>query len=194
MDSEDQIERVLGVQWNPGPDVLEFGLNSPISLTDVTKRTLLGFIMKLFDPLGLLTPITVKMKILMRKLWSCYPRLQWDDILPIEIQRQWTKIIDDLNQSGRVVFNRSITPQQAEGSPVLVVFSDGSTEAYGAVAYVRWKLKNGGYSAKIVAARSRMAPVKTVDIVRIELCGAVLSSRLRATIEKEINIKFERVI
>ena len=42
-------------------------------------------------------------------------------------------------------------------------------------------------------AKCRIAPLKTIDIVRLELCGAVVSKRLRSYIEKEMQLQFERV-
>ena len=75
-----------------------------------------------------------------------------------------------------------------------MIFSDGSPQAYGAVAYCRWKVKSGGYKSKIIAAKSRIAPLKVINIVRLELCGAVVSKRLREFVCKEVHLKFERVI
>jgi len=187
-------ERVLGVQWDPGPDMLEFEIHWPLQPTPITKRVMLSVIMRVFDPLGLLTPVTVRLKMMMRKAWSCDPKVGWDDMLPREIQTEWMRLVHELDQTKYIAFRRSVTPYGTQGKPVLVVFSDGSIDAYGAVAYARWKLESGEFCARIIAARSRMAPLKTLDIVRIELCGAVLSSRLRATIEKEMNMEFDKVI
>ena len=44
-----------------------------------------------------------------------------------------------------------------------------------------------------MAAKSRMAPLKTLDIVRIELCGAVIGKRVRELLEKEIKVNIEKV-
>ena len=91
-------------------------------------------------------------------------------------------------------FKRAIWPNDAVDDPILVLFSDGSTEAYGAAAYARWKLLDGSYSARLIAAKSRLAPLKIVHIVRLELCGAVLSKRLRYTIMNEMNITWKEVL
>ena len=45
----------------------------------------------------------------------------------------------------QVKIPRSLTPKDPKGLPMLVVFSVGSSKAYGAVAYIRWKVE-GGYS------------------------------------------------
>ena len=47
-----------------------------------TKRNVLSKINSIFDPLGLVSPLTVKAKILMRKIWMIEPKLGWDDKLP----------------------------------------------------------------------------------------------------------------
>ena len=78
-------------------------------------------------------------------------------------------------------------------SPVLVIFSDGSKDAYSTVAYVRWKTPDG-FEANLIAGKSRIAPLRILDIVRLELCGAVLNSRLYSYIVHELNeIQFEGV-
>ena len=46
----------------------------------LTKRCLIQFIPSIFDPLGLLNPVIVKLKILFQDV-SC-EKFSWDDILP----------------------------------------------------------------------------------------------------------------
>ena len=187
--TNEEKERVLGIQLNPGMDVLELEMHLNLPTASVTKRMMLSVMMKIFDPLGLLTALKVRLKMLMRKVWGLEKKLQWDDYLPEILQREWREIVEELSQSKKIVFPRSIYPLNARGDPVLVMFSDGSIDAFGAVAYVRWELEDCGFEARIVAAKARMAPLKTIDIVRLELCGALLSARLRATIEKELNFQ-----
>ena len=68
---------------------------------------------------------------------------------------------------------------------VFWLLSDGSKDAYGVAAYVRW-LTPEGYESRLLAAKSRIAPLKIIDVVRLELCGAVLNSRLYYFIRKEM--------
>ena len=74
-----------------------------------------------------------------------------------------------------------------------VIFSDGSENPYGVVAYARWQTIDG-FVSRMIEAKSRIVPLKTLDIVRIELCGAVLSKRLREKIQRSIKLEFEEVI
>jgi hypothetical protein len=62
--------KALGITWNPVKDVFLFILNQKIDLNDVkTKRTLLGAISKVFDPLGLVSPFVITAKLIMQDLW-----------------------------------------------------------------------------------------------------------------------------
>ena len=75
----------------------------------------------------------------------------------------------------------------------MVVFSDGSGEAYGTAAYARWRIPDQPYESHLIAAKNRIAPIKTVDIVRLELSGAVLGKRLRSFMQEELRYSFEKV-
>ena len=58
---------------------------------------------------------------------------------------------------------------------------------------IRWKTDEG-YTSNLLAAKSRIAPLKIIDVVRLELCGAVLQSRLYGFIVAEMpEMKFERI-
>ena len=45
----------------------------------VTKRQILSATSSIYDPLGLVTPITVKAKMILRKTWATSPKIGWDD-------------------------------------------------------------------------------------------------------------------
>ena len=81
-------------------------------------------------------------------------------------------------------------PKDAVGDPDLIMFSDGSDEAYGTCAYVRWNLANGKFGSVLVAAKSRVNPVRKITSVRAELNGALLSKRPGSFIKKESRLNF----
>ena len=195
-DGDTVTEGVLGMRW----EVKEYVLKCSRSATrsnyhsTATKRSILSAVNSVYDPVGFLTPFTVKTKILLRKIWSHEPPIDWDDDLPTHIAKQWEEIRAEFEEIKNVAFRRPIIPAGAQEDPMLVLFSDGSEQAYAAAAYIRWKVGDQAFVARLAVAKSRMAPVKTIDIVRIELCGAVLSKRLRCMIEKEMTLKFKKVV
>ena len=192
---ENEMGKVLGMEWETEEDVIQFRLCSLGDAEETTKRACLSTICRFYDPVGLLTPVTISAKIILRKIWAQNPKIDWDSPLPNEIQREWSSFRESLQHVRSLKFNRSIKPENALKSqpPILVIFSDGSKDAYGSVAYVRWKTSTG-YDSSILVAKSRVAPLRIVDIVRLELCGAVLNTRLYTFIVNEIrDIKFEKV-
>ena len=204
-------QKVLGTVWNPdgdqfgfkvclnfspkirkrrsGPDLTADDLPSQIPAA-LTKREILSQVNGMFDPLGLATPITVKAKILMRKFNTeeKLNQLGWDSEIDEDSRMQWVQLFSEFYKLQGWVFPRCSKPPGTKGDPVIIFFSDASERAYGACVYVRYELTDGGFEARLLISKSRLAPVKQLSIVRLELCGALLSSRLKDTIEKEMRI------
>ena len=76
----------------------------------------------------------------------------------------------------------------------MVLFSDGSNFAFGACAYIRWETAWGTFFAKLLMAKNRFAPTGQLTMRRLELCGAVLSARLREKIVNCLGFSFEKII
>lgn len=91
-----------------------------------------------------------------------------------------------------IVFKRSIRPGDAIEDPTLVMFSDGSHESFGTCAIARWRLSNGKYESHLIAAKGRTAPVKKISVVRLELNGVLMRTRLSNFIKEESRPKFEK--
>ncbi|XP_060570545.1 uncharacterized protein LOC132728870 [Ruditapes philippinarum] len=66
----DKITKILGMRWNTETDMLTFQ-QTYIPVTDTTtKREILRQTSKIFDPLGLLSPVTVRAKIILQQIWE----------------------------------------------------------------------------------------------------------------------------
>ena len=99
-ETENQLEKcqqraedtkVLGIKWDRMKDEFVFNLESIIAVSSEvpTKRDLLSTIASLFDPLGILSPCTVKLKMLFQK--ATKDSKEWDAVLNEEIQKEWLK-------------------------------------------------------------------------------------------------------
>ena len=53
----------------------------------LTKRIVLSIAAKVFDPLGLLEPFTVRAKMMLKELWK--QKVSWDSQLPEELKLHW---------------------------------------------------------------------------------------------------------
>ena len=209
---DDTDQKVLGVAWNKDTDTLHFKVkinfsakrrngfcgpdvqkdniyqSLPVSLT---KRMVLSQINKIYDPLGLVTPVTVSAKILMRKLWiGELKSLGWDGPLPTDVRREWLDLFAELFNLETVEFQRCVRPPCAIGKPGLIVLSDGAEEAFGTCAYIRWQISDNSFSSQLLGSKCRVSPLKKITIVRLELSGAVLSTRFAKFIQEEMRIEF----
>ncbi|GFW09369.1 uncharacterized protein TNCV_2066271 [Trichonephila clavipes] len=83
-----ESSKVLGLFWNSSNDT--FGFQPSLELTPpLTKRRILSESSKIFDPLGLLSPCTVFMKIFYQKLWLT--KTDWDSPIPQQLTEEWLK-------------------------------------------------------------------------------------------------------
>ena len=64
-------------------------------------------------------------------------------------------------------------------------FSDASQQAFAAVVYLRWIYEDGHIAVKLVASKTKVTPTKKQSIPRLELLGALILTRLVATMTKE---------
>ena len=87
--SEKEPLKALGIGWNTLTDCFEFHVprNQFLLHKRKTKRSMLSDASKMFDPMGILSPYTIRSKVLFQPLWS--RGLQWDENLPEDIKQQW---------------------------------------------------------------------------------------------------------
>ncbi|XP_078494000.1 uncharacterized protein LOC144749516, partial [Ciona intestinalis] len=72
-------------------------------------------------------------------------------------------------------------------------FCDASESGYGASAYLRVSCE-GVLSCKLVAGKSRVAPLKSLTIPRLELCAAVVGVKLARLIVDELGYELSRIV
>ena len=93
-ENNEKCHRVLGVHWKKSADRLsqkkpsEFDNNG----NNYSIRKLLSLIACLFDPLGIIAPLVITLKINLQDVWK--EGLAWDDPLPLEERILIQKWID----------------------------------------------------------------------------------------------------
>ena len=98
---KEELPRVLGLAWNTRSDKFVFsfdGLTCYLTEESVTKRIVLSSIAKVYDPLGLLSPITTVLKILFQTICK-NKNITWDDVLEDETAKSWKCALTDMKET-----------------------------------------------------------------------------------------------
>ena len=186
--SPDTEGRVLGVKWNMFHD--EFRFEFDVSVEGVmTRRRMLSLTASMFDPLGLISPILLKGKILLQEATAL--KLPWDDEIPSEIQRDWNLWISNLLSLSDLRIPRCLLITH-DVICELHHFSDASEVAFGFCTYLRSVSLSGQINVKLVHSKARVAPLKRQSIPRLELEGAVLAAKADAVLKQEFDIPIEQ--
>jgi len=180
--------KILGSVWEREEDVFTFENSALEDYCDSLRhrtclRTVLSISARVYDVLGLISPVTIVARILMQSIWQ--KKLHWDQELPTEMKRRFWEWADELKHVTSVkvprhFFKGSHRPCRSQ----LHVYCDASTKAYGAVAYLRTENEVGEVTVALVGSKTRVAPLKDHSVARLELMGAVLAVKLaKSTLE-----------
>ena len=176
--------------WDPETDNVSFDIPTPIQQR-ITRRSVLETVMKIYDPMGLLSPFMVSSRILLRETWEL--KLAWDQELPVELVRRWHVFYLNMRDLKNVNYDRCLKPLNTVGKPILILLSDASEKAYGYAAYIRWERSDGSVWCRLIMAKTRIALMRRLSIPQLELNAAVLSKRGRAVIQKETRFEYDQI-
>ena len=141
-----------------------------------TKRSVLRFGAKIFDPLRVPSPFTIHQKLMFQTL--CLNRKAWDELLDGELLKQWNNLRLEIMTLEQVQLPRCYF--SADKKPFLCQlhgFCDTSEKAYAAVIYL-CTVYTDSVKLCLVGSKTRVAPIKGQTIPRLELLGAVILVRL----------------
>ena len=209
-----QQGKVLGIQWNPTQDTLSFKpainlserrgaarLGPDLSEADednvkstvFTRRIVLQAAQQNFDPLGMICPYTVKYKLLMKSIVA--RELSWDEPLPADLQNSAKQLILETISLPELHFSRTLSHDAAVDRPELIVYTDGSCVAFGAVLYLRWKLAEAGapFNTTMITAKTRVTPKAGMSAPRSELQALVVGVRLITKVLEALSVRPVRV-
>ena len=92
---EYEERKVLGVTWRIKEDEMTFSMGDVVKMAEEnelpTKRFILKVVASVFDPLGVLSPIVIKLKCLMQQV--CQMKAGWDEQLNDELRKKWNNIL-----------------------------------------------------------------------------------------------------
>ena len=184
--------KVLDLKWIPAEDNFSFSaLPVPADVT-ISKRTVLSYIARLFDPLGFLAPFIISAKLIFQQLWEL--QIDWDDEFPNPLKGQfenWLKELGSLQEWKIPRFFATFSWRDADEIQ-LHIFCDASEKAYGCCAYLR-VVEGTSVSVNLILTKARVAPLKTVTLPRLELLGTLLGSRVLKFLISELHLSCDTV-
>ena len=139
-------------------ELLEYAQGLPVN-----KRSILKVSAKIFDPLGLLSPLVIKLKVLFQTL--CTESVDWDEPLKGRALEQWNRFMEETKALKQIQIPRCYS--LSSSSPIKVQlhgFSDASEQAFAAAIYLRAEYSDGTVTTRLVAAKTRVAPMKKQSI------------------------------
>ncbi|XP_053403136.1 uncharacterized protein LOC123560655 [Mercenaria mercenaria] len=175
--------------WNTVTDEMMFPAKLVPIRDVITKREILQHSSRIYDPLGLLSPVTVRAKTLLQELWR--QKYSWDTALPKHVYEKWSALVTDLNNVMNTKVSRYYFRDQCAADDRITtveemslhIFVDASTLSYGATAYLCTSNQS-----TFVMAKTRVAPLKKLTLPRLELMAAVVGSRLANHLQSSCNI------
>ncbi|XP_054628394.1 uncharacterized protein LOC129179316 [Dunckerocampus dactyliophorus] len=190
-EAHDSVLKVLGLVWRPETDDFVFNLKHLMNIfkdKENTKRSVLRSSAKIFDPMGFLTPFTIRVKCLFQDMWQ--RGLSWDEELPDDLSQRWQQWCIELLQLHHIVIPRWYGSESSHDGQeqILHVFSDASEKAYGAVAYLQGLTAEGIAVTRLVMSKSRVAPIKKLTLPRLELMAALIAARMGSNLQRAMNL------
>lgn len=181
--------KTLGIHWQSQEDTIIYTLNKlPIQ---ISMRGILAEIAKIFDPLGLLSPIIIAARLILQECWR--QQVTWDQQLPTSIESSWSSYVADFNMVDQISFHRSVLTSNTIDTQIHG-FADASEKAYGACLYVRCLESSGRIHVRLLCAKTKIAPLQAVSLARLELCAAMILANLHESIKDHIHIKPSKTI
>ena len=120
----------------------------------------------------------------------CNKNLQWDEIVQQDVQSDWAKWVEKMNQFENLAVSRCI--QTADFGEIKSVtlhhLSDASENGYGQCSYIRLVDNDNRVHCSLLLGKSRVVPKKFISVPRLELTVALLSMKIACLFKKELDI------
>lgn len=120
------------IQWQVAQDKLQFDIGDVAKTMEPTKRNLVSITAKFFDPLGIVSPVTILFKIFCQQI--CEAKLGLDDPPYLD---KWTQLLSMLQGARTITIPRCVNLISSAKTARLMGFCDAFTKAYAAIVYFR---------------------------------------------------------
>ena len=184
--------KCLGILWHPETDKLQFFSDPSPDCADWTMRKISSRTSRLFDPLGLVCPLMLEGKLLMQSLWKL--GIGWDEEVPSDVSSKYNRWLKRVSTSHLSHIPRRVKAPFKSKFDQLLIFTDASSQAQAAVAYL-WSCGQDQAQACLWAAKQKISSLnKAESISHLELEGASMGVELARQICKAMKWDMNNVL
>ena len=202
-------DSVLGLPWDTSEDIIRLSMDVNLSQkkqgirsgenlkpgdehlikdAELTRRILMSQIHGIYDPLGLLSPITIKYKLVLQKMVEA--KLDWDVTLEGGLEKEAKSALTEMLGTKTISFPRCVLGElYKEKGWMLIGFWDGGKPASACCLYARTPLKEEGpegqtHLVRLLAGKARVTPTSStqgrarISTPRVEMRGLLMLTRL----------------
>ena len=109
MQNDIKPEKILGVLWDETDDIFIFDFKEIVELSQnlsATKRNILKTLAMFFDPIGILQPLVINLKILFQKVYK--EKFDWCEVISEELQEEWKMMKNSFKSTGKLKVSQKI--------------------------------------------------------------------------------------
>lgn len=154
---EPHLTKLLGLGLDLNTDEFFFNIKTA-DTSKLSKRRVLSIAHSIFDVLGFLAPIILKMRLIFQRCLMPSESQKWDSMISTEIAEDFRKCVTQLPLLKQLRFPRWFGND--EGDVVQIIgFSDASQEAIAGMLYAR-VIKPDSIIVTLIAAKTAVVPLK----------------------------------
>ncbi|EYC15188.1 hypothetical protein Y032_0037g3370 [Ancylostoma ceylanicum] len=187
---EGKVIKFLGVKYDVEKD--EYALDIHIPTKErLTKRDIVSQLNSVYDPIGIAGPLLVKLKSLMRDIYST--KTDWKETIPHHLAQKWNETCQQINNTSITLPRKALRGHDCDDRRhTLWVFSDASKMAIATSAYLQ--SERSREVTQLISGKTRLTPKKiTQTIPRLELLGILIAMRLAKTITSTLRDSIKNV-
>ena len=155
-----------------------------------TRRVLCSKVAGIFDPIGLVTPVTARFRVDLSAVIKMTDG--WDDKIDVKLLPRWIKNLADMQELASVSVPRSILKDGDDDVKIdLIVATDASEQVAAAAVYARINTDRGVECA-LVTSKSKL--VSSLTIPRAELRACTMGASLGEIVKRNFSGKVDKII
>ena len=188
-EAEPQSSSKLGLNWNVDADSLIVcrGTEQEVP-AKITQRIVLSFVSAVFDPFGLCSPFTIRMRFLLKSLWAAMGQAL-DKKLSAEHSNVFSDWCSELREIRTMTIKRLYFEDGCKNVR-LHLFTDASEKAMCIVAFLQ---DEATLRLTYVIGKCRVGPIRHMTTPKLELQPANYGIRFRKQILKEHDVRIEKI-